>query len=57
MGQMSEARSADPDTARRCYERARELASAVGDRPLTERLTKRLSAGESERGATNGRAE
>jgi tetratricopeptide (TPR) repeat protein len=42
MGQMSEARSTDPETARRCYERARELAIAVGNRPLAERLTGRL---------------
>lgn len=42
MGQMSEARSGDPETARRCYERARELATAVGDRPLADRLAKRL---------------
>jgi hypothetical protein len=42
MGQMSAARSGDPETARRCYERARELANAVGDRPLADRLTKRL---------------
>lgn len=46
MGQMSEARSADSETARRCYERARELANAVGDRPLADRLTRRLGAGE-----------
>jgi tetratricopeptide (TPR) repeat protein len=47
MGQMSEARSGDPETARRCYERARELAISIGDRPLTDRLTRRLSTGES----------
>jgi len=46
MGQMSEARSGDRDAARRCFERARELAIAVGDRPLAERLTKRLGGGE-----------
>lgn len=45
MGQMSEARAGDPDTARRCYERARELAIAVGDHPLADRLTKRLGGG------------
>jgi tetratricopeptide (TPR) repeat protein len=45
MGHMSEARSGDPDTARRCYERARELAIVVGDRPLADRLTKRLNGG------------
>ncbi len=43
MGQMAATRSADSETARRCYERARELANAVGDRPLADRLTKRLS--------------
>ena len=43
MGHMSASRSGDPETARRCYERARELANAVGDRPLADRLTKRLS--------------
>jgi tetratricopeptide (TPR) repeat protein len=56
MGQMSEARSADPETARRCYERARSLAMTVGDRPLVDRLTKRLAAGESEGETKNGRA-
>ncbi|MGH7616704.1 MAG: hypothetical protein ACREPM_05695 [Gemmatimonadaceae bacterium] len=52
MGQMSEARSNDPDTAHRCYQRARELASAVGDRPLFDRLTKRLDSREPGAGAT-----
>ena len=56
MGQMSEARAADPDTARRCYERARELAIAVGDRPLADRLTRRLSAGEAGNGSKKGPA-
>lgn len=46
MGQMSEARAADPETARRCYERARELAITVGDRPLADRLTARLGGAE-----------
>ena len=54
MGQMSEARSSDPDTARRCYERARELALIVGDRPLVDRLTRRLAIGESVDGSGNG---
>lgn len=56
MGQMSEARSVDRETARRCYERARELAMAVGDHPLADRLTKRLTAGESAGGAANSGA-
>ena len=56
MGQMSEARAADPDTARRCYERARELAIAVGDRPLADRLTQRLRAGEAANGSKKGPA-
>lgn len=43
MGQMSELRSDDPNTARRCYERARELAVDVGDSPLAERLAGRLA--------------
>ncbi|MGH9888212.1 MAG: hypothetical protein ACREBE_21950, partial [bacterium] len=42
MGQMSEARPTDGDTARRCYIRARELAVEAGDHPLIERLSKRL---------------
>ena len=57
MGQMSEARAADHETARRCYERARELAMTVGDRPLVDRLTRRLSGGEPEPGASTDRAE
>lgn len=44
MGQMSESRTNEPETARRCYERARELAIAAGDHPLVERLTRRLSS-------------
>jgi len=42
MGEMSEARGDDPETARRCYARARELAVAAGDRQLVDRLSKRL---------------
>jgi hypothetical protein len=53
MGQMSELRSDDPQTARRCYERARDLAREVGDAPLVERLTKRLTDSGS-RSAANG---
>jgi tetratricopeptide (TPR) repeat protein len=42
MGQMSESRADDRETARRCYKRARELAVEAGDHPLIERLQKRL---------------
>jgi tetratricopeptide (TPR) repeat protein len=42
MGQMSESRGNDAETARRCYTRARELAIAAGDRQLVDRLSKRL---------------
>lgn len=42
MGQMSDARGNDAETARRCYTRARELATAAGDRQLADRLSKRL---------------
>ncbi len=42
MGQMSEARGNDAETAHRCYARARELAIAAGDRQLVDRLSKRL---------------
>jgi len=42
MGEMSEARGNDAETARRCYTRARELATAAGDRQLVDRLSKRL---------------
>ena len=42
MGEMSEARGNDAETARRCYARARELAVAAGDRQLVDRLSKRL---------------
>jgi tetratricopeptide (TPR) repeat protein len=41
MGQMSELRP-DMETAYRCYVRARDLATAAGDRPLVDRLTKRI---------------
>jgi tetratricopeptide (TPR) repeat protein len=44
MGHMSESRGDDPETARRCYFRARELATTAGDRQLVDRLSKRLSA-------------
>ncbi len=44
MGQMNESRTNEPETARRCYERARELANAAGDHPLVDRLTRRLNA-------------
>jgi tetratricopeptide (TPR) repeat protein len=44
MGQMNESRGNEPETARRCYERARELAVAAGDNPLVERLAKRLGS-------------
>jgi tetratricopeptide (TPR) repeat protein len=43
MGEMADTRTTESETARRCYERARELANAVGDRPLVDRLTRRLS--------------
>jgi tetratricopeptide (TPR) repeat protein len=42
MGQMSESRGDDPETARRCFTRAHELATAAGDRQLVDRLSKRL---------------
>lgn len=42
MGQLSDARGDDAETARRCYSRARELAIAAGDRQLIDRLSKRL---------------
>jgi tetratricopeptide (TPR) repeat protein len=41
MGDISERRP-DRETAARCYSRARDLAIAAGDRPLVERLTRRL---------------
>jgi tetratricopeptide (TPR) repeat protein len=41
MGDISERRP-DRDTAARCYRRARDLAQTAGDRPLAERLTRRL---------------
>lgn len=41
MGQLSERRP-DPETALRCYTRARDLALAAGDHLLLTRLTKRL---------------
>jgi tetratricopeptide (TPR) repeat protein len=44
MGRLSERRDDDSFTARRCYERARELALEVGDGPLAERLAQRLAA-------------
>jgi tetratricopeptide (TPR) repeat protein len=44
MGRMNERRADDSFTARRCYERARELALDVGDAPLAARLTQRLAA-------------
>jgi tetratricopeptide (TPR) repeat protein len=44
MGRMNERRPDDLSTARRCYERARELALDVGDAPLAERLARRLAA-------------
>lgn len=42
MGQMNELRADDRNTARRCYERARDLAVEAGDTPLVSRLSKRL---------------
>jgi tetratricopeptide (TPR) repeat protein len=42
MGELSESRSGDRETARRCYTRARDLAIACDDRALIERLTRRL---------------
>ena len=42
LGEMSEARGNDAETARRCYTRARELAIAAGDRQLVDRLSTRL---------------
>jgi tetratricopeptide (TPR) repeat protein len=44
MGRMNERRPDDAFAARRCYERARELALEIGDAPLAERLDQRLSA-------------
>lgn len=41
MGEISERRP-DHDTAARCYRRARDLAQTASDRPLVERLTRRL---------------
>jgi len=42
MGELSESRSGDKETARRCYVRARDLAIACDDRVLIDRLTRRL---------------
>jgi tetratricopeptide (TPR) repeat protein len=41
MGQMSELKS-DPDTAVRCYRRARDLATEADDPPLIDRLAQRI---------------
>lgn len=42
MGQMSELKS-DFETAARCYTRARDLAESANDRPLMDRLARRLA--------------
>lgn len=42
MGELSERRGGDRDTALRCYRRALDLAIAVNDRPLTARLSARI---------------
>jgi tetratricopeptide (TPR) repeat protein len=52
MGDISERRP-DHMTAARCYARARDLAQAAGDRPLMERLTRRLSQLDESSRATN----
>ncbi|HVX41323.1 MAG TPA: hypothetical protein VHB25_17295 [Gemmatimonadaceae bacterium] len=44
MGQLSERRGDDRDTAVRCYRRALDLALAAKDHPLTARLTSRIEA-------------
>lgn len=44
MGRLNERRSGEAFTARRCYERAHELAIEVGDNPLADRLAQRLAA-------------
>ncbi|MFI5229460.1 MAG: hypothetical protein ACHQWU_10345 [Gemmatimonadales bacterium] len=53
MGDISERRP-DHATAARCYARARELAESAGDRPLVERLTRRLGQLTENGGSTNG---
>jgi tetratricopeptide (TPR) repeat protein len=44
MGELSELRPDDADTARRCYSRALDLAVAADDRVLIDRLNRRLAA-------------
>lgn len=51
MGRMNERRPGDTITARRCYERARELALEVGDEPLAARLAGRLTTLDTSRSA------
>ncbi|MDB4878436.1 MAG: Tetratricopeptide 2 repeat-containing protein [Gemmatimonadetes bacterium] len=55
MGQMNEQRP-DPDTAVRCYVRARDLATLADDRPLIDRLTKRIDEISASRSAAEDRA-
>lgn len=54
MGRMNERRPDGGSTARRCYERALELALDIGEAPLAERLTRRITALGVPRGAENG---
>src|SRR6185437_2464520 len=49
MGQMSESRSGDYETAVRCYTRARDLARGAGHQALFDRLTKRLETARASR--------
>ncbi len=44
MGQLSEKRGGDRDTALRCYRRALDLAESAKDRPLTTRLSAQIDA-------------
>ena len=53
MGQMCELRP-DPETAVRCYTRARDLAIVASDRVLIERLTRRMEFITSQSAGTNG---
>jgi tetratricopeptide (TPR) repeat protein len=55
MGQMNERRP-DADTAVRCYVRARDLATTAGDRPLIDRLTRRIDVLTAARSAEADRA-
>jgi tetratricopeptide (TPR) repeat protein len=51
MGRVSERRS-DLETALRCYERARKLASDLGDAPLLERLNREIKRCTAARGGS-----